>query len=349
MLEDRRAALETCAFCPKLSRSACPISDAEALETVTPWGKMSGTYDVARGAAPPSREHAALPWACTHCFACREICEHRTPVAETLNRARAEYTRLGLAPAGATIVRHAHRRRLARLDERIGALRVSIGHRDDAPTAVVLGCEYALHLPEEALDAVRAAAALFGPIRLLSGCCGQPLDAAGDPGRARELEEAMVAGARGAGRRIAVDSGCAYRLRSRGFVPFAEAASAALGKRSTEPVFGDRVLRYHDPCLLGRGLGCYDAPRRIVSRASTRAVQEFTYRRERARCSGAGALLPVTRPATAEAIARRRVSEHEALGGGSIVTACGASVRRFRAVGAEVIDLSSVVRRLVLP
>jgi len=349
MLEDRRAALETCAFCPKLSRSACPVSDAEALETVTPWGKMSGTYDVARGAAPPSRAHAALPWACTHCFACREICEHRTPVAETLNRARAEYTRLGLAPAGAEIVRRTHRRRLARLDERIRALRTAIEHRDDAPTAVVLGCEYALHLPEEAMDAVRAAVALFGPIRLLSGCCGQPLDAAGDPERARELEASMMAGASGATRRLAVDAGCAYRLRGRGFVPFAEAAIAALGERSTEPAFGDRVLRYHDACLLGRGLGCYDAPRQLVSRASTRPVAEFIYRRERARCSGAGALLPVTRPKTAAAIARRRVGEHEMLGGGTIVSACGASVRRFRAVGADVIDLSSIVRRLVLP
>src|SRR6201999_1099365 len=52
LLEPHRAALETCVYCPKLSRAACPVSNVEHSETVTPWGKMSMAYFAARGDVP---------------------------------------------------------------------------------------------------------------------------------------------------------------------------------------------------------------------------------------------------------------------------------------------------------
>jgi Fe-S oxidoreductase len=70
MLEPHRAALETCVYCPKLSRAACPVSNAEHSETVTPWGKMSLAYFAARGDVPVDAVHAAPAWACTGCYAC---------------------------------------------------------------------------------------------------------------------------------------------------------------------------------------------------------------------------------------------------------------------------------------
>src|SRR5690606_21614357 len=41
-------ALQKCVYCPKLCRTACPVSNVEATETVTPWGKMSLAYFAAR-------------------------------------------------------------------------------------------------------------------------------------------------------------------------------------------------------------------------------------------------------------------------------------------------------------
>jgi Fe-S oxidoreductase len=93
----------------------------------------------------------------------------------------------------------------------------------------------------------------------------------------------------------------------------------------------------------------YEAPRRLLARAIQAEPEEFTHRRERARCSGAGALVPLTRPETARTIAETRVREHEELGGGTIVTGCAGSLRNLRRAGAEVIDLATVVRWLVLP
>src|SRR5215472_15353459 len=88
-LEARREALETCVFCPKLCRSACPVSNAEPRETITPWGKMSMAHFAAHGDVPLDHSHAAPAWACTGCYACREACDHRNDVASTLFDARA--------------------------------------------------------------------------------------------------------------------------------------------------------------------------------------------------------------------------------------------------------------------
>ena len=350
MLEERRPALETCAYCPKLSRAACPISDAEASETVTPWGKISATFDVARGATEATPDHAALAWACSGCLHCRELCELKNPVAETLIAARSEYRKQGLAPASSEAVRERHPARMKRVENALLPLRELVGHREDAPTAVLLGCDYTLRLGEEAKDAVRVLARLFGPLRLLGGCCGYLLEVAGDPEQADRSKRALEREASGAKRWIAVDSGCAHRLRGGQSEPFAEAVVAKMAELRLEPeALPDRRLRYHDPCLLGRGLGSYDAPRRLVARASLGGVLEFSYRRERGRCSGAGALVPVTRPETAQAIAETRVAEHERLGGGTIVTACAGSLRSFRQAGAQAVDLATVVRWLVLP
>src|SRR5450631_2259800 len=100
-LEVRRGALEKCVFCPKLCRSACPVSNAEPRETITPWGKMSMAYFAAHGDVPLDASHAAPAWACTGCYGCREACDHKNEVAPTLLEARAALAAAGLAPEGA--------------------------------------------------------------------------------------------------------------------------------------------------------------------------------------------------------------------------------------------------------
>jgi Fe-S oxidoreductase len=347
VLDERRAELENCNFCPKLCRAACPISDAESNESVTPWGKMSSTLLVADGREPRTAEYGELPWACTGCFACRERCEQRNLVAETLFDARADYVAVGIAPRAAERVHTGFPARLRRIDAAIERLRAEEEHSATAPTALLVGCEYVLHFPEVARDAVRAARRLFGPVRVLNGCCGYPLRAAGYPQEEQELRAGIERQAKGARRLVAVDAGCAFTLGPEKAMPLARAALAALGERRTsgasEPA---EPLRYHDPCLLGRGLGEYDAPRELIARRTGRAPLEFLENRRLGRCSGGGGLLPLTRPATAARIARDRVEQHERLGGGKIVTACAQSLRRLRQAGADVIDLTAILREL---
>src|SRR5437588_281466 len=113
LLADRNVELETCAYCPKLSRAACPVSNADGRETTTPWGKMSAGFLLSRGAVEATKEQASPPWACTGCFACREACDLRNDVAGTLLDVRAAMMLEGLAPSAAVRVAARHREMVA--------------------------------------------------------------------------------------------------------------------------------------------------------------------------------------------------------------------------------------------
>jgi Fe-S oxidoreductase len=343
VLETRRSELEKCVFCPKLCRSACPVSNAEPRETVTPWGKMSLSWMSAHGDVPVDRSHAAPAWACTACFGCRESCDHRNPVADVLLDARDAFVREGTAPAAVTRVLSRFADHDARTRAKARALaaahpRTSAAARD----LLLVGCVYTRVAPREARDAIDATSALLGrPVALAEGCCGLPLRLAGD-------KQAFALHARAFARSLAghdtitvADAGCAFTLVHRypevGVkAPLATATLVELAAQRVESFTrcshdpGTQV-RWHDPCQLGRGLGIYDAPRSVLTRILGRAPDEFYNSRERGTCSGAGGLLPTTMPETAAAIARSRIA---AAGKGRIVTGCASSLRALRRAAA---------------
>ena len=339
VLDERRAALEMCGYCPKLCRSTCPVSEAEASEALIPWGKMSMTWYVARGDLTPDADVARLAWGCTGCDACRERCEHQNPVAATLTAARAVFREQGLAPSGSerAVARFAARR--ARLAERARALGRDTGA---SRVALLVGCGYLAARRGEASDIVNAARALFGAVHVLDGCCGLPLKEGGERALAAELRGVLVSSL--AGRRLLVaDAGCAAELRDVGAETLVEAAARSASKLGRVKLAGP--VRFHDPCRLARGLGVIEEPRVVLERALGAPPAEFERRGRAVSCSGAGALLPFAMPRTARAIARERLAEHERLGGGTLVTACATSLAWFRAQGAPVLDLATILAR----
>ncbi len=350
VLESHRRALETCVFCPKLCRSACPVSNAETRETLTPWGKMSTAYFAASGDVPHEPAFARPAWACTGCYACRESCDHRNDVATTLLAARRGFLEAGLAPAAARQVVEGFSAHERATHHAVRELSTHPGVRRDARTALLVGCAYARALPEEARSAVDAASRLVGePVALVEACCGLPLLHAGDAnGFARQALTLAQETARRE-RLLVVDAGCALALRMHyhhavvTLSPDVEllVELAARELVSLEPVVTDSKdpVRLHDSCQLGRGLGVFEAPRAVLTRALGRAPDEFPDNRARAACSGAGGLLPRTMPETSREITRARLAEHAAAGGGRLVTSCASSLLAFRRAGARADDL----------
>jgi Fe-S oxidoreductase len=215
LLEPHRSSLETCVFCPKLCRGACPVSNAEASETVTPWGKMSVAYFEARGDVPLDREHAATAWACTSCFACRDFCEHKNPVASVLTEARAEAFARGVAPAAVARAseRWSERARDAEHAMDVIATQTDTDRAGPSETALLVGCGYARWAPDVARDAVSAAAALTGGrVRPVRACCGLPMLHAGDVAQFVASAKRLAAEVAAAPRVVAVDPGCARTL-----------------------------------------------------------------------------------------------------------------------------------------
>ncbi len=356
LLEPQRAALETCVYCPKLSRAACPVSNAEGSETLTPWGKMSLVYFGARGDIPIDGSHAEPAWACSACFGCRERCEHKNEVATVLNEARAEFFVRGAAPEAAKRVAGAWEEKSAETEALSKALARECGE-GGGDISLLVGCSYLRHAPAEARDALMATNALtHQKAKLIHACCGLPLLYAGDRKGFVRAAQAFSQAVSDAKRLIVVDPGCARTLlveyprlgiefkTSQKIELFVDLAFSSLASLRSLPKLME-APRYHDPCQLGRGLSRYQEPRAVIARITGHPPREFSRSKEAADCSGAGGLLPQTRPEGSKAIAQARIADHEAQGGGPLITACAQSLKRFRSAGAkDVIDLATLVR-----
>jgi len=351
-----KRALETCVYCPKLCRAACPVSNAEASETVTPWGKMSMTYFAGRGDVPVEPEHVAPAWACTGCHACREKCDHRNEPANVLVESRADFFARGAAPRAAVAVAERESARARETADALDALEADSPREGPIAAGVLVGCGYVRKDKQVAKDALAAASKLVsGPVRAIRGCCGLPSLHAGDREGFRIAAERLAAEVAMVPRLVVVDPGCARALlvehpRVGVSMPrkpelLLDLAYAAKNELRALPELKDKPVRWHSPCQLGRGLGRYDEPRALLTKMCGNEPATFQREREHAECSGAGALLPVTRPRTSEAIADARIAEHHARGGGLLVTACAASLRRFRSRGEPAEDLVTLLAR----
>lgn len=342
LLDRREDELSKCAYCPKLCRATCVVSEIESREMLTPWGKMTSAFDAARGAElDPDR--AELAWGCSNCFKCREACDHKNPVTETLNDVRADYVARGLAPSGVTAllerlpaIEREHEHAAERLQSVPGA-------RADAPHALLLGCRYAKEFPEQARAAIRLAARLVGDVRVLSGCCGAWQRAAGSRAAADAARAKLTQQLAGTKRLFVLDPRCALELTELKPVTLVELAArhGSRFKRATEP----QVVRYHDSCALGRGLGLYEEPRQLLADVTGQQPLELESHHQGARCSGGGGILPVSMPEVAREAARRLAGEHERAGGGVLVTSCASSLSQLRRAGVDAVDLVALLER----
>lgn len=342
LLAQRPDPLSKCAYCPKLCRATCVVSEAEPREALTPWGKMTSAWEAER-AGSADAERAEVAWGCTGCFRCREACDHRNPVTSTLNDARADYVAAGSAPARVVALIARAPQLAAEQRAAVARLRGEPGVRASASHALLLGCRYARVLPDEARAAIRLASSLVGSVRLLSGCCGAWHRAAGAKAEADAARAELAAELGEGGRLLVLEPRCALELEA--LAPTTLVALAARRPERFGPVPGAAPVRYHDSCALGRGLGQYDEPRRLLARVTGRAPLELQTTREHSRCSGAGGILPVSMPEISKAAARRLADEHAALGGGSLVTSCASSLTRLRAAGVAAVDLVTLLER----
>ena len=350
VLSEHVRALETCGYCPKLCRAKCPVSEAIPRESLTPWGKMSMAWLVERGDVPATLAHADVVWGCSGCHACRTACEHDNPVFATLQAARQHIRTRDAAPQAVEQVIARQPRRAALVTSRAERTIREYSLPTRCRDALLIGCGYWLYEPLLAKDLVASVQALVGEVKLVSECCGAVLKNAGDSSGAamhsRRMQEALA----GVDRLFVYDPGCAMALSDYPVVTVVELASQRLERLNPLPeeAFGPSPLRYHDPCQLGRGLGKYEEPRRVLKRLIGRAPEEFRNSRSGALCSGAGGLLPHSFPEAARVIGAARYQEHAALGGGTIVTACSSSYRHFKRLGAAVVDWASLLTRGVI-
>jgi Fe-S oxidoreductase len=350
MPPDLDTSLSYCTFCPKLCRHSCPVSHAAARETWVPQNKMA-TMRRLRVLGPGMAQERTVEnseplYACTGCGACTEVCLHGVEVGAALFRGRHEAEREGRGhPALDGLVA----RWEARSKKSQQQIRAEVPARRrplEAQVAFLPGCE-APELGARMLALADRVGAEY--VAIADGehsCAGYPLLAAGQFDAFRMHAERMARQLAGYARVVVHCPACAWAMRTqyRGFgVPLASAVEHTVefleGFAERLPVRAKRASAfYHDPCYLGRHLGLYDPPRRLAQKAVDE-LREFSRARGESECSGGGGLLPLTMPATADAIAENRLRELKEAGAKEVVTACATCKRRLGRSGVTAVDL----------
>lgn len=353
-LEQHRQAYSYCAYCPKVCRFACPVSEATQQETVSTWAKMSEAYLTTQHGRPLDESGTQALYACTGCMRCRTFCKHQNEVGYALFSARSLALERQTAPVAVTSTLrtfHQHQNPLGvDLSEKLAR------YHADAPVRFPLfpGCGSLAKRPEAIEDALavgEAMSASFGVCRASARCCGYPLYAAGDSDGFVRHAKGMAEALQQYPELVVLDPGCAYTFKVvyprfgvelphpvRTVYEVLAERLAALPEKPKLPL----KVHYHDACHLGRGLGQYDEPRALLA-AAVREVVEGTEARAEAPCSGGGGLLPRTMPEASVEIARRAAERYE--GGEAIATACPTSRRMFERAGKNAEDLLHLLRR----
>lgn len=332
VLGERRHELETCVFCPKLCRTSCAVSNAEPRETLTPWGKMSSAYFMARGDVEIDGDFAKTAWACTGCGACESFCHLKNPVASTLYDARAALFERGFAPPPAKTVVSEFPRKKELFRARM--TRLNAHHRTNSKRARILLLAGCTHTDPAVDDALVVVQRLVGEsVALAPLCCGEELRAAGARPAFEAHQEDVRAYLRGFRDVFVLDPLCEASLRTGKIETTAVATLLArhvgeLRSRNETPP------RQHD---VARDEGDV---RRVLLRLFGSPPREFETRGGVA----TGGLLPLTMPHIAEAIGKARAEEHARLGGGVLTTSSGAEAAFLRTLGVDARDFISLAR-----
>ena len=321
----------------------CPPYATYGFESYGARGKMAIARALIDGTVEPDADMAARVFACTECGACQEECFKYLPLCDIYEAMKEDLAEAGLAPKEReALVEPLYRegnpygkpadRRMAWTegDGRIGKQADIVFYVGCTPSYVRRGIARSAY---QVLETSGIDFALLGE----EVCCGHPQIAMGRPDLAREQMEKNVEQIERSGAKTVVFScpGClatfqedAPRLLGRS-LPFEvvhlteylavspEFAKLALRKQS-------RVVTYHDPCTLGRGLGVFDAPRELVTSVSGVRLVEMPRTRERSYCCGNGAFVRYDHEAMSVETERSRLAEAVSTGADAVISACPA-------------------------
>lgn len=351
--------LDDCTYCPKMCRHACPVSTTTGHETYIPQAKMALLGRLRRGGAPWPAEATEPLWACTGCRHCTMYCEHHNEPGLVLLAGRAAAQRQGLGHPALADYAERFANREARLAKKLHEQFEDSQRAESGAVGFWPGCDMTDKGGADIAATLAVLSRMGGePVALIDAglsCAGYPLLAAGMIERFR-WQAGKVAAALRRFRTVVINcSACRYALHAHypgeGLTITAEVLSLSeyLARHvdALPPARGRRSVYYHDPCYLARYANVIEEPRRVL--AALADVREFTWSGQDTECCGGGGLLPKTMPAVADAMARRRLADVAARGGGLVVTSCGTCsfmLRRNAPASVEVADLPTAIALL---
>lgn len=338
-MEAIRETMDSCKHC-FMCRHACPVFLATKLDSHTPRGYALMLAEIDAGKLEWSSSVVDRFYQCSQCGLCREDCAYHWAEDDLVRNGREEIVNSGAAPP-----------RITETAERLVNNGVPLENVSTIPD--VLKKKFMKKNPDvlyvagwaaryERPEIVNAMAVILDRLgidwsALENECCGIELLELGYAGEARRQAESFVKSVKALNPRRIVSS-CphvcrALREQYAGMgISFPPVPVLHVVEFLVEEVEAGRIspaamkvdaAGYHDPCHLGRKLGVFDEPRRLVRLATGVAPLELFHSREAAECCGAGSVMFVTEPEIALKVARRRIESARQEGIKTLITACG--------------------------
>jgi len=367
LADDHERALETCSFCPNLCRSYCPVAQAERTEVAVPTFKMQLARLTLRGEQALDEDAAAVFYKCTGCHRSRSGCRHDIAVDAPLRAGRERAVAAGVEPPSVTA--------LAEKFERCGspfsvdldkALSAALGSdvwhpgtaKHQPKLAFAPACTTVAREPDDLRDSHRVLKAALGDnfATPSAGCCGAPLYSMGLRLGFKRAAWSFREKLKGFDKIVTTSPQCAWTMR----VAYPEAGLPSLNAVPIESILIERIDQlkpqlstlephqalYHDACSMGRRLGLYIEPRRLLALATGRWPAEFNEHHALSPCAGAGGGYAWTHPEGSAEIARRCLkmappSRQQKV----LVSACPDARRKLAAADRQQV-VSSVARLL---
>lgn len=345
----------------------CPSHVTYGLESYGARGKLAIARALVDEALDYDADVAERVYSCTECGACEEQCFKYLELLDIYRAMKGDLVERNLVPAELDeIVRAAEQdgnpygqAAAKRLGWAPGTARVG----KNAEAVFFVGCTPSYLRRGIARSAYRLFEAADVDFSVLADetCCGHPAYVAGDLDAARAAVARNVEAIERAGARRVVFAcpGC--------LATFRDEAPGLLGRplrfevlhvtELLEERLGvglrlrkqSRIVTYHDPCNLGRGLGIYDAPRRVID--AVPGAKRFEMRRARARsfCCGNGGFVRYGYEPMSIENETARLDEAAATGADLLLSACPACQIAFldaKRRGKAAIDVLDLVEWL---
>jgi len=344
----------------------CPVyENSTGFETSFMRGKIIVALALLNGELEKTAENSESLFDCTLCGNCAQICPAEFEPAHTLELVR------GVLADVPNQVRGEIAQKILSNNNPYGEnnprKRSWVSELDfDIPTngeiLYFVGCTAGMRIPEVAKNTAKILKAADLPFAVLEEepCCGSVLLRTGKPEAAAETAERVSNAIKESGAKKIVVScaGCLKTLKEDfpnkfdielpEVLHILELADNLLqeGRLKPKALPGKNTVTYHDPCHMGRELGVYESPRRVIQAIPNVNLAEMETNRETAICCGAGGGLRSYNSELAKKIASRRVQDAVETGANILATACPFCEHNLQS-GAEILGEDIPIRDVV--
>jgi glycolate oxidase len=334
----------SCAYC----RDGCPIYTERGWESAAPKGKMVFAKEYMESRIDVDDYMYKRIFECTLCGQCQEVCQAEIPLCDIWADVRAKFWELGYEPMEAHVMMQdsleaegnpfkepSSARDELFPEDAVGLIRE--GDTREPDILVWAGCVNSYQdiktLPAF-MKVLDAAGVTYKALGTEEGCCGYVAHITGMPafddlahGAAQRINECGApvvvtpcAGCDKSFAKIYPEHGIEVKPEALHGVQLLDRLISE-GRLRPEKPFKKRVT-WHDPCDIGRHLGIYDEPRRVLKAIPELDFVEMPHNREKAVCCGGGGGLKASDLDLSSDIALRRVKEAISVGAEVIVSSC---------------------------